>query len=63
MACIYLQLRESPHGSALNTLELFAYGVLQDYTSNPGDFLELSDSQIFRLKLLTVVSLAYHQQV
>mmetsp|Transcript_6684 Transcript_6684/g.12876 ORF Transcript_6684/g.12876 Transcript_6684/m.12876 type:complete len:264 (+) Transcript_6684:76-867(+) len=56
------QLRESEHAIALSTLELFAYGSLRDYTSNPENFFALSDSQVYRLKLLTLVSLAYHHK-
>ena len=57
------QLRETEHAIALTTLELFAYGTLRDYNSNPENFLTLSDSQVYRLKLLTLVSLAYHHKV
>lgn len=56
------QLRETEHHIALSTLELFAYGNLRDYASNPENFFTLSDSQVYRLKLLTLVSLAYHHK-
>jgi hypothetical protein len=48
---------------ALSTLELYAYGTLRDYTSSPDNYFVLSDSQLLRLKLLTLVSLAYQHKV
>lgn len=52
------ELRGSVDDAVLNTLELFSYGTFKDYKSNPEGFLELSDDQLYRLKVLTLVSLS-----
>ena len=40
-----------------NTLDLFSYGTLSDYTSaSEGWYIDLSDSQLWKLKALTVLT-------
>lgn len=50
--------KDSEYISYYKTLELFAYGKYSDYINNKDVFLELNDNQIFKLKQLSIVSLA-----
>ncbi|RYH08846.1 hypothetical protein EON65_40615 [archaeon] len=45
------------------TLNLFAYGTYHDYVSNPANYIELSDSQVYKLRQLSVLSLVAQRQV
>ncbi|KDN50391.1 hypothetical protein K437DRAFT_244947 [Tilletiaria anomala UBC 951] len=47
------------HSSAYRLLELFAYGVHADYASSPYSFPSLSEVQVQKLKLLTLVTECY----
>ena len=52
-------LADSPdYQTSYRTLELFSYCTYRQYKENPDAYLELSDAQSRKLKLLTVVSLA-----
>ena len=55
-----LQLNDSDseYISYYKTLELFAYGKYNDYINNKEKYLELNESQIIKLKQLTIVSVA-----
>lgn len=44
----------------LATLDLFSYGVYNDYVQNPGQFLQLNETQLTKLQHLTL--LTYIQQ-
>lgn len=57
------ELHGSQYESAIKSLELFAYGTLKDYTGRRDSFIQLTDSQIGRLKLLTLVSLASQEKM
>lgn len=51
-------LASAPGGEALlRSLDLFSYGVYRDYMSDTSQYVALTDSQVNKLKLLTVVSL------
>ena len=51
-------LQGSPDGEKLtNTMDLFSYGSFSDYANSPDRFLSLNESQIFKLKQLTTLSL------
>ena len=57
-----LQKSDNKGKTILRTLDLFSYGCYADYaarSSSDSDFMELSDAQIFKLRQLTVVSLAH----
>ena len=48
-----------PEGTKLaNTLDLFSYGTFKDYTSNPDNFISLTDAQTHKIRQLTVLTLA-----
>jgi len=52
-------LADSPdYQASYRTLELFSYHTYRQYKENPDAYLELSEAQSRKLKLLTVVSLA-----
>lgn len=57
------QLKESENASAVKTLELFAYGNYQDYLQDQGSYLELTPSQLNKLKQLSVVTFANSHNV
>lgn len=44
-------------------LELFAYGTITDYLQNKNEFPTLSERQLNKLRMLTMVSLASHSKV
>lgn len=48
---------------AYNTLELFAYGTYGEYKSNSSNYLELTPSQLEKLKKLTLVSIAMESKI
>jgi COP9 signalosome complex subunit 7 len=59
--CGYDQLKaivapKADDAQLLATLDLFSYGVYLDYVQNPDQFLSLNDSQISKLRQLTVIS-------
>lgn len=41
----------------LSTLDLFSYGTHADYCASPGKYIPLTDSQAFKLRQLTVITL------
>lgn len=52
-------LRKAPDGDQLSrTLDLFSYGTYADYRTSPQNhYLSLSDAQLHKLRLLTILSL------
>ncbi|GKY95398.1 hypothetical protein MPSEU_000501300 [Mayamaea pseudoterrestris] len=51
-------LQGSPDGDKmLNTLDLFSYGSFSDYMSSPDKFIPLNESQVFKLKQLTALTI------
>lgn len=44
------------HASAFRLLELFAYGTLPDYLTSQSSYPALTDAQLQKLKLLTLVT-------
>ena len=53
-----LNEKDGEYISYYKTLELFAYGTYADYLKNVDIYLELNDAQIFKLKQLSIASLA-----
>lgn len=54
-----LQLQQSPeYAKAYATLELFAYGSWKDYYNAPNCYLNLTNNQIRKLKILSLLRLA-----
>lgn len=54
-----VQLASTEHATALERLRLFAYGTYADYRADPSKFGgELSDAQLTKLKMLSVVTMA-----
>ncbi|GAX26538.1 COP9 signalosome complex subunit 7 [Fistulifera solaris] len=58
-----LQVIENPSDDIRNTLRLFSFGVWKDYVQNQTQLLSLNDSQAYKLKQLTVLSLLPHNKV
>ncbi|GAX27471.1 COP9 signalosome complex subunit 7 [Fistulifera solaris] len=58
-----LQVIANPSNDIRNTLRLFSYGVWKDYVQNQAQLLPLNDSQAYKLKQLTVLSLLPHSKV
>lgn len=56
-------LKDTEHTQALQTLELFAYGTWGAYRANSSSYLELSEPQATKLKMLTIISLAEQQKI
>ena len=56
-------MQGSEHDVVFNTLELFAYGTLKGYYDSQDKYFELNDSQLTRLKLLTLVTLGCKNKV
>lgn len=57
------QLKSSPEFfNAYNTLELFAFGTYSDYNNNKSCYIELTDIQIHKLKILSLISLTFNQK-
>ncbi|XP_072047261.1 COP9 signalosome complex subunit 7b-like [Amphiura filiformis] len=52
------ELGTGPNAPYFNALNLFAYGIYQDYKANPSQFPEFSPVALAKLRHLTVVSLA-----
>jgi len=50
-------LKESEFSNAFKTLELFAFGTIQEYSNNPRDYLELTEVQTFKLRQLSLLTL------
>lgn len=48
---------------AFNTLELFAYGTYGEYKENPNQYLELTPTQLEKLKKLTIISISMETKV
>lgn len=65
--CDTLQLDQSDHAKSLKTLELFAYGKWSDYRDTCGSsertYINLNETQIIKLKQLTLVALAEQNKV
>ncbi|EIW71782.1 hypothetical protein TREMEDRAFT_22874, partial [Tremella mesenterica DSM 1558] len=57
-------LKQDPSSvKAVNLLELFAYGTLQEYTSSPQSYTSLSPAHTTKLRHLTLVSLASQRRI
>ena len=56
-------LKDTEHNQALQTLELFAYGTWGAYRASSSSYLELSEPQAMKLKMLTIISLAEQQKI
>ena len=59
--CGYDQLKaivssKTDDSKLMETLDLFSFGVYLDYVKNPDQFLPLNESQLFKLRQLTVVT-------
>lgn len=51
-------LQSTPDAKYFNLLRLFAYGIVQDYESNPQIFPPLTDDHWRKLRALTLITLA-----
>ena len=47
----------------VKTLELFAYGTLEDYKGSPGSYLDLKPPQLRKLELITIAEKASQKSV
>ena len=56
-------LKDTEHNQSLQTLELFAYGTWGAYRASSSSYLELSEPQATKLKMLTIISLAEQQKI
>jgi len=69
----FTELLESPNIAALKdkeeyskhyeVLRLFAYGTYQDYKNSPDKYTELSEKQLIKLKLLSLVTLSAQSKI
>lgn len=46
-----------------NTLELYAYGTYNDYKLNRDKYLELTEAQLKKLKMLSILSIATNNKI
>ena len=58
-----LKTGPSEFSKAFNTLELFAYGTYNEYKLNSKEYLELTPTQLDKLKKLTIVSIAMESKI
>lgn len=58
-----LQVLTNPPDEVCQTLRLFSYGVWKDYVQNQSQFMTLNESQAYKLKQLTVLSLLPQNKV
>ena len=56
-------LRNTEYSHSLATLELFAYGTYLDYKASPSSFLDLNDTQLKKLKQLSIISAATKNRI
>lgn len=59
----FVNALKQDHPQVLATLQLFAYGTLKDYQSNPSNFTALTPLARRKLQLLTLASLAAHARI
>ncbi|ORY26562.1 hypothetical protein LY90DRAFT_461456 [Neocallimastix californiae] len=69
----FTELLESPNIAALENseeyaknyevLKLFAYGTYQDYKNSPDKYIPLSEKQLIKLKLLSLVTLSSQSKI
>ena len=58
-----LQVIANPSEDVRHTLQLFSYGVWKAYAQNQSQCMTLSESQAYKLKQLTILSLLPHNKV
>lgn len=57
------ELKDTEFSTSFNSLELFAYGTYEEYAADRASFLDLNETQITKLKQLSIVSLAEKSSV
>lgn len=58
-----IQVIVNPSNDIRHTLRLFSYGVWKDYVQNQSQLMTLNESQAYKLKQLTVLSLLPHNRI
>jgi COP9 signalosome complex subunit 7 len=56
-------LEGGEYSKTLRTLELFAYGTYEDYSMSKDTYIELTDAQVYKLKQLSIVSMAQDSRI